>query len=78
MPSVWATYITVSQLSASHLPRPIFRRTGAAKISPPPPGRLSIPASRSRTITQRTFSSNVAPGGSKKWTNSTNSGGLKA
>ena len=75
MPSECATYIVVSHASAVHLPRPIFRRTGCAKISPPPPGNESSPASRNRVITQRSLASRFAPGGSKKFTNSMNSGG---
>ena len=78
IPSVWATYIVVSHASASHLPSPILRRTGSAKISPPPPGTLSSPADCSRTITHRIFCSSVDPGGSKKFTNSISSGGLNA
>ncbi len=78
MPSECATYIVVSHASASHLPSPIFRRTGSAKISPPPPGSESSPASLSRTITHRIFASSESPGGSKKFTNSIISGGLNA
>ena len=35
------------------MPRPIFRRTASAKISPPPPGTECRPASWSRVITHQ-------------------------
>jgi len=78
IPSSWATRMVVSQASASHLPMPILRRTAGAKISPPPPGMESRPAFRICRMTPRSFVSSESPGGSKKCTNSTSSGGLKA